>query len=368
MSNTIALLVTPDLAKKINGFEDIIPKLIRENLDFNTNWKVEIVEDYLPGAVIDFQKLYQATEKYKEKYKYSYVISLTDLPILSEEKVVAIDINKNNETILISVPSFGLLFSKTCIKKAILLAINEVKGWGDKHTLLTRRLFLKKWIYKKFIHKIEFYMDQTNTYHIRYLVKPSLVGKCQLILGMTMSNNPFNMMRSLTSSLALSFTTGAFGMFFTIMWQLSYMFSEFRLFILTLVSILGMVIWIILAHELWEPIFNNKNKYYSKLYNLTTFTTLFLSVLNYYISLFLLFLITCLIIIPPEFLGETLEIQGKASIFQYIDIAWLASSIATVAGAIGVGLTNDKLVKESTYGYRQQKRYNVINKNKQKSN
>ena len=46
-----------------------------------------------------------------------------------------------------------------------------------------------------------------------------------------------------------------------------------------------------------------------------------------------------------------------AGIDLYLSIPWFVASISTVAGAIGAGLLNDQLIKESTYGYRQQMRY-----------
>ncbi|MEN3090445.1 MAG: hypothetical protein ABC378_11600 [Staphylococcus pseudoxylosus] len=70
---------------------------------------------------------------------------------------------------------------------------------------------------------------------------------------------------------------------------------------------------------------------------------------------------------PADFVGKTIGTSGPADFIQYIEIAWLAASIATVAGAVGVGLTNEKLVKESTFSYRQQSRYeNIINKKSEK--
>ncbi|MGZ2398198.1 hypothetical protein ACUXQE_002464 [Staphylococcus saprophyticus] len=64
------------------------------------------------------------------------------------------------------------------------------------------------------------------------------------------------MLKTLSGVLAIGFTTGAFCMAFTTMWQLSYLFSEWRLLFASLASILGMLIWITISHSLWE--FPNK--------------------------------------------------------------------------------------------------------------
>ena len=60
---------------------------------------------------------------------------------------------------------------------------------------------------------------------------------------------------------------------------------------------------------------------------------------------------------PSGFLGQQVGLKGPAGIDLYLSIPWFAASISTVAGAIGAGLLNDELIKESTYGYRQRIRY-----------
>lgn len=42
----------------------------------------------------------------------------------------------------------------------------------------------------------------------------------RLVSGMTFANNPLNMMASLSNIVAIAFTTGAFGLIFTTMWQM----------------------------------------------------------------------------------------------------------------------------------------------------
>ncbi|MDN5809669.1 MAG: 5,10-methylene-tetrahydrofolate dehydrogenase, partial [Staphylococcus equorum] len=81
------------------------------------------------------------------------------------------------------------------------------------------------------------------------------------------------------------------------------------------------------------------------------------SLIIYYIILFFLFLIATLVVLPSGYLGQTLQMGGPATLITYINLAWFATSISTVAGAIGAGLNNEELILESTYGFRQKERY-----------
>lgn len=65
--------------------------------------------------------------------------------------------------------------------------------------------------------------------------------------------------------------------------------------------------------------------------------------------------------LPPGYLGQTLQLNGSANFITYINLAWFATSISTVAGAIGAGLNNESQILESTYGYRQKQRYQKMN-------
>ena len=169
-------------------------------------------------------------------------------------------------------------------------------------------------------------------------------------------------MASLSNIVAIAFTTGAFGLIFTTMWQMANNFSMWRLFGISIIAILGMLLWVMMSHDLWESTKQSSNKRITLLYNLTTVMTLLIAVIIYYIILYLMFLFAELVLLPADFLGQQISLKGPAGPDLYLSIPWFAASISTVAGAIGAGLLDEELIKESTYGYRQRIRYEDTHK------
>ena len=62
-------------------------------------------------------------------------------------------------------------------------------------------------------------------------------------------------------------------------------------------------------------------------------------------------------LLTADIIGQKVSHKVPAGPDLYLSIPWFAASVSTVAGAIGAGLLNDQLIKESTYGYRQRIRY-----------
>ena len=71
-------------------------------------------------------------------------------------------------------------------------------------------------------------------------------------------------------------------------WELSVIYSPFRLILLMIVSILGMSGWLFYAHQLIEKKTAKSQRVYRYIYNSTTLVTLkcdYLNQLRYFISL-----------------------------------------------------------------------------------
>lgn len=361
---TVGLIAAPGFAEKMSG--KIVEKLPESLTKYTSNlvdWEVELSVDPMTGGAETVDKIFKKAATYKEDNNWDYVICLTDLPIFHERSVVVADVNEDKGVILLSIPAFGWSSLLKKVRHAIIYTFKEI----DNYKFTTREPNEAKIIWRNFsinpIKRIKVRLNETDNMHIRYLVYPKTNGKIRLLLGMAYANNPFKMMSNLTGVIAVAFTTGGFGMVFPTMWKLSHLFSNVRLTTITILAILGMSFWVIIAHELWEPIKKSSNKRISTLYNSATILTLLFAVSAYYIAVYALFLGTSLILIPPGFLGKTLELSTSASLMIYLKIAWFASSLATMTGAIGVGLENESTVRSSTYGYRQRNRYKEMLEN-----
>jgi hypothetical protein len=78
--------------------------------------------------------------------------------------------------------------------------------------------------------------------------------------------------------------------------------------------------------------------------------TLALGLLLGYVVLFLLVLAAMGLAVPDSFVAQNLE--HGAGTKDYIAAAWFATSLATVAGALGSGLESDDEVRETVSRYR----------------
>lgn len=364
----VGLVVAPGVTEQLGQhLTQDLPDMLMESVDQHITWEIDLVVDPLTGYAESVNDIYKEIANYHDEREWHYVISITDLPVFYQQHVMALDINTTQGAAIFSYPAFGWRPVKKRFERAMTTVIGEVhRAEQEKRTYdsnnSVRQSLNKQFPFSK-ITKTSVYLDETESEHLQYIANSNAKGMVRLVSGMTFANNPLNMLISLSNIVAIAFTTGAFGLIFSTMWQLANNFSMWRLLGISILAIIGMLIWIMMSHDLWESQSKSNDKRITWLYNLTTVSTLLIAIAFYYVILYLLFLIAELVLLPADFLGQQLSLGHAASIDLYLSIPWFATSISTVAGAIGAGLLNDELIKESTYGYRQQLRYRNSGKN-----
>lgn len=360
----VGLIPAPELPEAICAkLAPGLAEAFNQHIDGDISWEIRVFRDPLAGAAENVDELIERAKVIKNTNKCDFTVCLTDLPIFSHKGVVLGDVNDREGIGQISIPAFGLPPVEKRVKETIIQVVGELyfrvngelisnESSLDTHRgLLTRRFLLSP------IRKITPSARVENS-DVRFILRPKLYGRLKLLFGMTHANKPWSIIPSFKSVVAVAFATGSYGMVFPTLWRLSEGYEWSRFIVLTFAAVLAMIIWIMFAHNLWEKPSRKSHRRLRLLYNTTTLMTLTMAVGIYYVILFMLFLGVIAFLVPPEIFGEVVGIEEKnVNLWHFIQLGWLVTSVATVAGAIGSGLESEKKVRSIMYGYRQQQRY-----------
>jgi hypothetical protein len=184
-----------------------------------------------------------------------------------------------------------------------------------------------------------------------------LSGNLRLLLGMIRANQPWRLAIGLSRALTAALAAGVFALVTPDIWQLSAALDWIRLSAIALASVTGITIALIAGAGLWERTSHPGDRKQVTLFNLATAATVVLGVLSLYAALLVLALVTSPVLVPPHLLED--GIGHAAHLGDYLKLAWLTSSLATVGGALGAGLESDAAVRAAAYTYRQDSRPSV---------
>src|ERR671916_1041198 len=169
-------------------------------------------------------------------------------------------------------------------------------------------------------------------------------------MQMVVANRPWRLVGDLSKVLVAAVATAGFFITNSNAWAISDQLGAWRLLLVALAAFAGLVVWIIIAHSLWERPSAGDDPASAKRVNAATVLTLGLGLLLGYVVLYLLVLAAMGLAIPRAFSAQS--IGHAAETADYIAAAWFATSLATVAGALGSGLESDDEVRETVSRYR----------------
>lgn len=269
------------------------------------------------------------------------VLILTEIPRHTQGDPLIAEIHSDSNLAIVSCPTLGAWSTKRRIIKVLMSSVNKLVPWDPEEA--TRR-FLLRW---------SNWSRNEDTQH-QSLHAHTFTGGPRLVLGMAMANDPWRTVPKLSGALAAASATGAFGIFYSSIWQMSTYLSTARLLSIGATAILVMVAWLIVNHKLWDEPRSDSLATVVMYYNLSTVLTLLITVFALYAGLVVLILLGGLVVIDPEFM--TAQIRQEATVANYLDIAWLSAAMGVVAGGIGASFDSDLDVKRLTHGQRMRQR------------
>jgi hypothetical protein len=177
---------------------------------------------------------------------------------------------------------------------------------------------------------------------------------------MVLANRPWKLFPSFKGAIAAAFATAAYVLVIPTIWAVADAVGWGRLLALMITAIVAMGIWIIVGHHLWERPSEREAPHWAALYNGVTALTITVAVLFAYAVLFALVFLAAWVFVPSSYFQSTLK--HPIGLGDYLILAWLATSLATVAGALGSSLEDEDTVRNAAYGYRQRRRQDAEEK------
>jgi hypothetical protein len=174
-------------------------------------------------------------------------------------------------------------------------------------------------------------------------------GHLRLIAGMVRANRPWRLIVGLGRALVAALGAVAFAIVTSDIWRLADALDAIKLSVLTVASVVATVVSLIAAHELWERAPTPRARERVALFNLASTLTVTLGIVSLYVGLFVITLAASALVIDDGVLAQT--VGHRAGLGDYVRLAWLVSSLATVGGALGAGLESDAAVRRAAYAH-----------------
>ena len=156
--------------------------------------------------------------------------------------------------------------------------------------------------------------------------------------------------RSLSRALTAAAAAGVFALVTSDIWSLASALGWQRLTVVSVCSVVAIGVTLIVGARLWERVADPRTRQQVVLFNIATTATVVIGVAVFYAALFVLSLLAGLLLVVPSRLAEA--ISHPVTFGDYVEVAWLTASLATVGGALGAGLESDEAVRRAAYTYR----------------
>ena len=159
-------------------------------------------------------------------------------------------------------------------------------------------------------------------------------------------------------ALVAAFAAGVFALVTSDIWRLAEYLGPLRLTIIALGSVGVTSVTIVIATGLWERSPHPAAREQVVLFNIVTAATVGIGVAVLYAALFVAMLAAALLLVPADLLS--IALRSTAGVADQVRLAWLATSIATLGGALGAALESHDSVREAAYSYQPDTQFSVI--------
>jgi hypothetical protein len=270
---------------------------------------------------------------------WELAICLTDLPVLVGRRPVTAHASVALRVGLVSVPALGVLNLETRVRDAVLRLVDRILRPTQRGRRARRRRLWPSPVG---------HAQRPDEETVRWVTGLG-TGNLRLLVGMVRANRPWRLAAGLSRALVAALGTAAIALTSPGVWRLADGMGWGRLVGLSLASVLIICMTLVVVHGLWERSPDPRARQRLVLVNLTTALTIVIGFMTLYVALFLVTLVGGFALIPEGVVEN--ELQHEVGIGEYVRLPWLASSLATLGGALGSAVETDQAVRAAAYGY-----------------
>lgn len=276
------------------------------------------------------------------------VVFLTELPRLWGGKPMPAEIDLQRMAGIISLPACGVRHLGRVVERLIVASAAGI---------------IRQDIHDELLYAVQsrnhIWTDDTSGHAKSTLVVKTRWGWARTVIGMMRINQPWKLVASLKGVLAAAVATASFGVFYTSIWQMASALSAWRLLLITAFSVAVMTTWLIAANRLWETKSSGRfSSVWARLYNSTTVLTVLTGVAFMYVGLYCVTFVSSMVVIDESFLSKQLGRPSEPLDYAYL--AWLATSMGVIAGALGSNADSHDDILRATFGRREQERRKTL--------
>lgn len=316
-------------------------------------WQIRLTEDRLVDAPADLNRLVAAARRRLLDEGWQMAICITDLPLATERRPVVAHASATHAVAVLSLPALGAVGVTRRAADAIVRLIAALLGEADRDNAdLDDRAARRRRValYRRTRELNELAIPEGRAVG---LVTGILTGNLRLLLGMLRANRPWRLVSRLSRALVAALAVDILALVTSDIWRLANALGAARLSVLTVGSVLAVVLSLVFGAGLWERVppraVGPGIRQQVALFNIVTLLTVIIGAVALYGALVMLTAVGVLVMVPAGLIAATLG--HPVGIGEQVRLAWLASSLGTLAGALGAGLESDEAVREAAYGY-----------------
>jgi hypothetical protein len=343
----VGLLASPGPAAELTAslVADVADRLAAQLP--GARWKVDFVIDRLVEPPADLAEVISAARRMLLDRGWHLVVCVTDLPLQTSRRPVIAHASAVHGVAVLSLPALGPVAVRRRAVETIARLAGQLLGDTGQAAGDRRRRPLARVVRRRML---ELGRRVELGEHGMGLVARAVTGNIWLLLGMLRANRPWRLAARLVRAMVAAVAVGVFALVTSDIWRLAGYLGTLRLTIIGLGSVAATSVTIMIATGLWERSPHRSALEQVILFNIVTAVTVGIGVAALYAAIFVAMLAATLLLVPAGLLGIVLS--HRADVADQVQLAWLASSLATLGGALGAALETRETVREAAYTYR----------------